>query len=93
MPTTAVVEAATVLRKELRPPQYGTQFSEDASRTFYTKYLEHKRRLERANVGGAVKYQLVSMSQLVEMPVQKMLARRFFNRGSITQQQLVGNCD
>ena len=47
MPTTAVVEAATVLREELRPPQYGTQFiSEDASRTFYTKYLEYKRCVE-----------------------------------------------
>ena len=88
MPTTAVVEAATVLREELRPPQYGAQFSEDASRTFNTKYLKYKRRVERANLGGAVKYILVSMSQLVEMPVQKMLARRFFNRGSITQQQL-----
>ena len=31
---------------------------------------------------------MVSMSQLVNMPVQKMLARRFFNRGSITLQQL-----
>ena len=54
MPNT--VEAATVLREELRPPQYGAQFSEDASRTFNTKYLKYKRRVERANLGGAVKY-------------------------------------
>ena len=51
-------------------------------------YLEYKRRVERANLGDTVKYQLVSMSQLVEMPVQKMLARPFFSRGSITQQPL-----
>ena len=73
------------LREELRPPRDGTQFSEDASRTFYTKYLEYERRVERANLGSTVNYQLVSMSQLVNVPVQKRLARRFFNRGSITQ--------
>ena len=66
MPNT--VEAATVLREELRPPQYGTQFREDASWTFYTKYLEYERRVERANLGSTVNYQLVSMSQLVIMP-------------------------
>ena len=60
----------------------------DASRTFFAKYLEYERRVERANLGGAVKYQLVSMSHLVDTPVQKMLGRRFSNRGSITQQQL-----
>ena len=30
MPTTAVVEAVTVLREELRPPKYGAQLNEDA---------------------------------------------------------------
>ena len=84
MPTTAVVEAFTVLREELRPPKYGTQLNEDASRTFYTKYLEYKRRVERANLGSAVKYQLVSMSKLVNMPAQERLAWRFFNKSSVT---------
>ena len=62
MPTTDnAAVMLVVLREELRPPQYGTQFSEDASRTFFTKYLEYERRVERANLGNAVKYQLVSM--------------------------------
>ena len=39
MPTTAVVEAVIVLREELRPPKYGTQLNEDASRTFHTQIL------------------------------------------------------
>ena len=71
MPT--IVEAATVsadnsgvtpvvLREELRTPQYGTQFTEGASRTFDTKYLEYEWRVERANLGGAVKYQVESMA-------------------------------
>ena len=51
MLTTAVVEAVTVLKEELRPPKYGTQLNEDASRTFHTKFLEYERRVERANVG------------------------------------------
>ena len=44
--------------------------------------------MERANLGGAFTYQLVSIAQLVDTPVQKVLARRFFNRNSITPQQL-----
>ena len=92
MPTTAVVEAATVLREELRPPQYGTQFSEDASRTFYTKYLEYERRVERANLGDAVKYQLVSMSQLVENACAEDVGRAVF-RPRFNNTAAVGNCD
>ena len=60
MPST--VEAATVsadkaavmpvvLREELRPPQYGTWFTEGASRTFDTKYLEYERSVRR-ELGG-----------------------------------------
>ena len=44
--------------------------------------------MEHASLGGAVKYQLVSMAQLVDTPVQKVLAMRFFNRSSIIPQQL-----
>ena len=35
-----------------------------------------------------MKYQEVSMAQLVDTPVHEVLARRFLNRSSITPQQL-----
>ena len=88
MPTTAVVEAVTELREELRPPKYGAQLNKDTSRIFFTKYLEYKRRVERANVGGAEKYQLVPISQLVIGRVRTTMAWRFFNKGSMTEPQL-----
>ena len=54
-----------VLREELRSPNYGTLYSEQASRSFYTKYSDYKRRVELANMGGAVMDPVVSMAQLV----------------------------
>ena len=54
-----------VLREELRPPYYGNSYSESASRAFYTRYVEYKRRVEHANIGGAVKHQVATMGQLV----------------------------
>ena len=59
-----------VLREEMRPLQYGIRITEGASRTFYTKYLEYKRRVERANLGGAVQYPIVSIAPLVNTPLQ-----------------------
>ena len=77
-----------VLREEMRPPQYGIRMTEGASRSFYTKYLEYKRRVERANLGGTVQYPIVSMAQLINTPLQKAFARRYFSEGSITPLQL-----
>ena len=88
MPTTTVVEAVTVLQEELQPPDYLTQLNVDASKIFFTNYLEYKRRIERANVGGAEKYQLVPMSQLVIGNVRTTMAWRFFNKSSMTEPQL-----
>ena len=43
-----------VLREDTRPPAYGDKYSEGASRTFYTKYTEYKKRVAHANAGGAI---------------------------------------
>ena len=42
MPTTTVVEAVTVLQEELQPPDYLTQLNVNASKIFFTDYLEYK---------------------------------------------------
>ena len=64
-----------VLREELRPPYYGKYYSESASRAFYTRYIEYKRRVEHANIGGAVKHQVATVGQLVPSHVQAVFAR------------------
>ena len=65
----------TVLRNDLRPPSYGNLYSEQASRSFYTKYSEYKRRVELANMEDAVVYPAVSMAQLVPTHLHCVLAR------------------
>ena len=64
-----------VLREELRPPYYGKYYSESASRVFYTRYIEYKRHVEYANMGGAVKHQVATVGQLVPSHVQAVFAR------------------
>ena len=51
-----------VLRENTRPPAYGYKYSEGASRTFYTKYTEYKKRVAHANAAGAIQHEVVSMA-------------------------------
>ena len=54
-----------VLRENTRPPAYGDEYSEGASRTFYTKYTEYKKRVAHANARGAIQREVVSMTELI----------------------------
>ena len=63
-----------VLREDTRPPAYGDKFSECASRTFYTKYTEYKKRVAHANAVGAMQREVVSMTELIPSNVQKVFA-------------------
>ena len=78
-----------VLREELRPPSYGALYSEQAaSRSFYKKYSDYKRWFELANMGGAVTYPVVSMTQLVPTHLHRVFARKFHDKNTITPLQL-----
>ncbi|CAN0249300.1 unnamed protein product, partial [Scytosiphon promiscuus] len=59
-----------VLREDTRPPAYGEKYSEGASRAFYTKYAEYRKRVAHANAGGAVQREVVSMAELIPSHVQ-----------------------
>ena len=78
-----------VLREDTRPPAYGDKFSEGASRTFYTKYTECKKRVAHANAGGAIQREVVSMAKLIPSHVQKVFARVYHESRTISPPQLV----
>ena len=78
-----------VLREDTRPPPYGDKYSEGASRTFYTKYTEHKKRAPHANAGGAIQREVVSMAEVIPSHVQKGFARVYHESRTITPMQLV----
>ena len=46
-------------------PTYGDKYFEGASRTFYIKYTEYKKRVAHANAGGAIQREVVSMAELI----------------------------
>ena len=78
-----------VLREDTRPPAYGDKYSESASRTFYTKYAEYKKRVAHANAGGAIQREVVSMVELIPSHVQRGFARVYHESRTITPTQLV----
>ena len=78
-----------VLRENTRPPAYGDKYSEGASRTFYTKYTECKKRVAHANTGGAIQREGVSMAELIPSHVQKGFARVYHESRTISPTQLV----
>ena len=73
-----------VLREDTRPPAYGDKYSEGASRTFYTKYTEYKKRVAHANAGSAIQHEVVSMAELIPSHVQKVFARVYHKSRTIT---------
>ena len=78
-----------VLWEDTRPPAYGDKYSEGASRTFYTKYTEYKKRVAHANAGGAMQHEVVSMAELIRSHVQNVFARVYHESRTITPTQLV----
>ena len=78
-----------VLRGDTRPPAYGDKYSEGASRTFYTKYTEYKKRVAHANAGGAIQREVESMAELIPCHVQIVFARVCHESCTITPTQLV----
>ena len=69
-----------VLREDTRPPAYGDKYSEGASRTFYIKYTEYKKRVAHANAGGAIQREVVSMAELIPSHVQIFFLACTMNR-------------
>ena len=77
-----------VLWEDTRPPAYGDKYSEGASRTFYTKYMEYKKRVAHANAGGAIQREMVSMAELIPSHVQKFLLACAMNRAQFLRRSL-----
>ena len=65
------------------------KYSEGASRTFYTKYTEYKKRVAHANAGGAIQREVASMAKLLPSYVQKVFARVYHESRIITPTKLV----
>ena len=70
-------------------PRLWDKCSGGASRTFYTKYKEYKKRVSHANAGGAIQREVVSMAELIPSHVQKRFARVYHESRTISPTQLV----
>ena len=77
-----------VLREDTRPPAYRDKYSEGASRTFYTKYTEYKKRVAHANAGGDVQREVVSTAERISSHVQNVLQACTMNRAPVLRRVL-----
>ena len=78
-------EAATpvVMGEQLDPPKYCELWSEAASRVFFASYRECEQRVKFANAEGVVRRQLMSVSQLIPMYVQRCFAQQPAGRSTV----------
>ena len=84
-------EAATpvVMGEQLDPPKYGELCSEAASRVFFTSYREYEQRVKFANAEGVVRRQLMGVSQLIPVYVQRCFAQHYYQRHILTAEELL----
>ena len=75
-------EAATpvVMGEQLDPPKYGELWSEAASRVFSASYREYEQRVKFTNAEGVVRRQLMGVSQLIPVYVQRWFAQQYYQR-------------
>ena len=78
-------EAATpvVMGEQLDPPKYGELWSEAASRVFFASYREYEQRVKFANAEGVVRGQLMGVSQLIPVYVQRCFAQHYYWRPGV----------
>ena len=75
-------EAATpvVMGEQLDPPKHGELWSEAASRVFFASYR---------NVEGVVRRQLMGVSQLIPVYMQRCFAQHYYQRKVLTAEELL----
>ena len=83
------VTTPVVMGEQLDPPKYGESWSEAASRVFFAAYREYEQRVKFANAEGVVRRQLMGVSQLIPVYVQRCFAQHYYQRQILTAEELL----
>ena len=83
------VTTPVVMGEQLDPPKYGESWSEAASRVFFASYREYEQRVKFANAEGVVRRQLMGVSQLIPVYVQRCFAQHYYQRHILTAEELL----
>ena len=78
-----------ILGEQLNPPRYGDNWSEQASRIFFSAYREYKERVQFANDMGLCSVRSLVSSQLIPVDVQRCSARNYFQRKVLHGEELL----
>ncbi|CAN0205658.1 unnamed protein product, partial [Scytosiphon promiscuus] len=82
------VATPVVIGEQLNPPRYGDSWSEEASRIFLAAFLEYEKRVTDANAEGVVRRQVMGVSQLIPLFVQRCFGQHFYGRREVTNEEL-----
>ncbi|CAM9314270.1 unnamed protein product [Scytosiphon promiscuus] len=83
------VATPVVIGEQLNPPKYGDSSSEEASRIFLSAFLEYEKRVTDANAEGIVRRQVMGVSQLITLYVQRYFGQHFHGRREVTNEELL----
>ncbi|CAM9771515.1 unnamed protein product [Hapterophycus canaliculatus] len=83
------VATPVVVGEQLNPPKYGDSWSEEASRIFFAAFLDYEERVKFANAEGVVRRQVMSVSQLIPIFIQRCFAQHFYGRREVTTEELL----
>ena len=83
------VATPVVVSEQLDPPKYGELWSEGASRVFFASYRAYEQRVKFANAEGVLRRQLMGVSQLIPVHVQRCFARHYYQRQELTAEELL----
>ena len=75
--------------ERLDPTKYGELWSEAASRVFFASYREYEQRVKIANAEGVVRRQLMGVSQLIPVYVQRCFAQHYYQRQVLTAEEFL----
>jgi hypothetical protein len=83
------VATPVVMNAQLDPPRYGKLWSERASRVFFASYREYEQRLKFENAEGVVRRQLMAVSQLIPIHVQRCFAKHYYEKHVLNAEELL----
>ena len=83
------VPTPVVMGEQLDPPKYDELWSEAASRVVFASYREYEQRIKFANAEGVVRRQLMGVSQLIPVYVQRCFAQHYYQRQVLTAEELL----
>ena len=77
-----------VMGESREPPNYGSKYSESASRKCFASYREYVKYVQDTNEVGVLRRKLLTPKQLIPLQIQRVSSRRHADDAAFDNEQL-----